>query len=67
MPLDLTFTDRKQHDNDCFSTTAEVIGWIGRTWSASCPYNNDAFLMQITTLIIGMLFSLNTGWTGVSA
>ncbi|KAL1618954.1 hypothetical protein SLS56_010325 [Neofusicoccum ribis] len=34
----------------------EVIGWIGRTWSASCPYNNDAFLMQITTLIIAPTF-----------
>ncbi|KAH7063679.1 RTA1 like protein-domain-containing protein [Macrophomina phaseolina] len=34
----------------------EVIGWVGRTWSASCPYNNDAFLMQITTLIIAPTF-----------
>jgi hypothetical protein len=33
--------------------TAEVIGWAGRTWSAECPYNTNAFLMQITTLIIG--------------
>ncbi|KAL4810512.1 RTA1 like protein-domain-containing protein [Aspergillus unguis] len=31
----------------------EVIGWAGRTWSAECPYNTNAFLMQITTLIIG--------------
>lgn len=31
----------------------EVIGWAGRTWSAVCPYNNNAFLMQISTLIIG--------------
>ncbi|KAK3947587.1 RTA1 like protein-domain-containing protein [Pseudoneurospora amorphoporcata] len=34
----------------------EVIGWAGRTWSAKCPYNNDAFLMQITTLIIAPTF-----------
>ena len=32
---------------------AEVIGWAGRTWSSACPYNNNAFLMQISTLIIG--------------
>lgn len=31
----------------------EVIGWAGRTWSAACPYNNEAFLIQISTLIIG--------------
>ena len=31
----------------------EVIGWAGRLWSAKCPYNNNAFLMQISTLIIG--------------
>jgi hypothetical protein len=31
----------------------EVIGWAGRTWSAECPYNSTAFLMQISTLIIG--------------
>ncbi|CAJ0538696.1 Ff.00g066820.m01.CDS01 [Fusarium sp. VM40] len=30
----------------------ELIGWAGRTWSSECPYNGDAFLMQITTLII---------------
>ncbi|KAL4979236.1 RTA1 like protein-domain-containing protein [Aspergillus desertorum] len=34
----------------------EVIGWAGRTWSAECPYNTDAFLMQITTLIIAPTF-----------
>ncbi|KAK3493884.1 RTA1 like protein-domain-containing protein [Neurospora crassa] len=34
----------------------EAIGWAGRTWSAKCPYNNDAFLMQITTLIIAPTF-----------
>lgn len=31
----------------------EVIGWAGRTWSSKCPYNSTAFLMQISTLIIG--------------
>ncbi|KAL4953824.1 RTA1 like protein-domain-containing protein [Aspergillus filifer] len=34
----------------------EVIGWAGRTWSAECPYNGQAFLMQITTLIIAPTF-----------
>ncbi|KAL4743417.1 RTA1 like protein-domain-containing protein [Aspergillus similis] len=34
----------------------EVIGWAGRTWSAECPYNTNAFLMQITTLIIAPTF-----------
>ncbi|KAJ9148589.1 RTA1-domain-containing protein [Pleurostoma richardsiae] len=34
----------------------ELIGWAGRTWSAKCPYNNDAFIMQITTLIIAPVF-----------
>ncbi|OJD34052.1 rta1 domain protein [Diplodia corticola] len=34
----------------------EVIGWTGRTWSALCPYNTAAFLMQITTLIIAPTF-----------
>jgi RTA1 like protein len=47
--------------------TVEIIGWAGRTWSAKCPYNNNAFLMQISTLIIGMKYipwlSLRTrGW-----
>lgn len=31
----------------------ELLGWAARTWSAECPYNLNAFLMQITTLIIG--------------
>ncbi|KAF7164071.1 hypothetical protein CNMCM5623_008790 [Aspergillus felis] len=31
----------------------EVLGWAARTWSAQCPYNMTAFLMQISTLIIG--------------
>ncbi|RKL18161.1 hypothetical protein BFJ72_g15247 [Fusarium proliferatum] len=35
---------------------AETIGWAGRTWSSECPYNNNAFLMQITTLIIAPTF-----------
>ncbi|KAH7240417.1 RTA1 like protein-domain-containing protein [Fusarium solani] len=34
----------------------ELIGWAGRTWSSKCPYNGDAFLMQITTLIIAPTF-----------
>ncbi|CAI7655947.1 unnamed protein product [Penicillium manginii] len=34
----------------------EVIGWAGRTWSAECPYNSTAFLMQISTLIIAPTF-----------
>ncbi|KXG48802.1 RTA-like protein [Penicillium griseofulvum] len=34
----------------------EVIGWAGRTWSAKCPYNSVAFLMQISTLIIAPTF-----------
>lgn len=38
------------------SSAAEAIGWAGRTWNAKCPYNHDAFLMQITTLIIAPTF-----------
>lgn len=34
----------------------ELIGWAGRTWAAECPYNQNAFLIQITTLIIGPVF-----------
>lgn len=34
----------------------ELIGWVGRTWSAACPYNENAFLIQITTLIIAPVF-----------
>jgi len=34
----------------------EVLGWAGRTWSAECPYNSEAFLMQISTLIIAPTF-----------
>lgn len=32
----------------------EIVGWAGRAWSSQCPYNSTAFLMQISTLIIGM-------------
>ncbi len=35
---------------------AEAIGWAARTWSARCPYNHTAFLMQITILIIAPTF-----------
>ncbi|TIA28363.1 RTA1-domain-containing protein [Aureobasidium pullulans] len=31
----------------------EVLGWAARSWSNECPYNANAFLMQICTLIIG--------------
>ncbi|CAL00643.1 sphingoid long-chain base transporter RSB1 [Aspergillus awamori] len=34
----------------------EVLGWAARTWSAECPYNGTAFLMQISTLIIAPTF-----------
>ncbi|KAK4167971.1 RTA1 like protein-domain-containing protein [Cladorrhinum sp. PSN259] len=34
----------------------ELLGWVGRTWSATCPYNQNAFLMQITTLILAPTF-----------
>lgn len=40
---------------------AELIGWAGRLWSAECPYNGNAFLMQITTLIIGRKTDRHTG------
>lgn len=36
--------------------TAELIGWASRTWAAKCPYNRDAFLSQIVTLIIAPVF-----------
>ncbi|GAT26796.1 RTA1 domain protein [Aspergillus luchuensis] len=36
--------------------TAEILGWAARTWSAECPYNGTAFLMQISTLIIAPTF-----------
>lgn len=34
----------------------ELVGWIGRTWSNKCPYNKIAFLLQITTLVVGPIF-----------
>ncbi|KAH8773657.1 RTA1 like protein-domain-containing protein [Diaporthe sp. PMI_573] len=34
----------------------ELIGWASRTWAAKCPYNRDAFLSQIVTLIIAPVF-----------
>ncbi|KAJ6182599.1 hypothetical protein N7485_001241 [Penicillium canescens] len=34
----------------------ELIGWAGRTWSSDCPYNSTAFMIQISTLIIGPTF-----------
>ncbi|RVD83642.1 uncharacterized protein DFL_005422 [Arthrobotrys flagrans] len=42
----------------CFAigTISEVIGWGGRLWSSSCPYNDNAFLMQISTLIFAPAF-----------
>lgn len=39
-----------------FFLTAELLGWTGRTWSSQCPYNETAFLLQITTLIIAPTF-----------
>lgn len=32
------------------------MGWAGRTWSHQCPYNLNAFLMQITMLVIAPTF-----------
>jgi len=34
----------------------ETIGWAGRTWSHSCPYQTTPYLLQITTLIIAPTF-----------
>ncbi|KAH7011082.1 RTA1 like protein-domain-containing protein [Ilyonectria destructans] len=49
---------KRQWTSLAFSAGAltELIGWAGRTWSSECPYNGDAFLMQITTLIIAPTF-----------
>jgi hypothetical protein len=33
-----------------------LLGWAGRTWSSQCPSNLNAFLLQITTLIIAPAF-----------
>jgi hypothetical protein len=47
-------TPNPNYRNETLTTaTVEVIGWAGRTWSSKCPYNSTAFLMQISTLIIG--------------
>ncbi|KAJ5151172.1 RTA1-domain-containing protein [Penicillium canariense] len=35
---------------------AELLGWAGRLWSAECPYNSTAFMIQIATLIIAPVF-----------
>ncbi|PTU21720.1 hypothetical protein P175DRAFT_0500602 [Aspergillus ochraceoroseus IBT 24754] len=35
---------------------SEILGWAARTWSAECPYNSTAFLIQISTLIIAPTF-----------
>ncbi|EKV07240.1 RTA1 like protein [Penicillium digitatum] len=52
------FTWKRQWWASVFSVgcLVEVIGWAGRTWSAKCPYNDTAFLMQICTLIIAPTF-----------
>ena len=34
----------------------ELLGWIARLWSSRCPYNNTAFVMQISVLIIAPCF-----------
>ncbi|CRG85911.1 putative protein C17G6,02c [Talaromyces islandicus] len=34
----------------------ELLGWAARAWSAQCPYQMTAFLMQISTLIIAPTF-----------
>lgn len=52
------FARRKRWTSLVFAIGAltETIGWAGRTWSSECPYNSDAFLMQITTLIMAPTF-----------
>ena len=32
---------------------AEIMGWAARLYNHYCPYNSDAFTMQIAILIIG--------------
>ncbi|OJJ51641.1 hypothetical protein ASPZODRAFT_442865 [Penicilliopsis zonata CBS 506.65] len=34
----------------------ELLGWAARTWAAECPYNPNAFMMQIAILIIAPTF-----------
>lgn len=36
--------------------TAELIGWAARAYNGKCPYNRDAFMSQIVTLIIAPVF-----------
>ena len=38
------------------SALIELTGWVGRAWSAKCPYNKTAFLVQITTLVVAPIF-----------
>ena len=33
----------------------ELMGWAARLYAHSCPYNNQAFMLQIAILIIGKL------------
>jgi hypothetical protein len=48
---------------------AELIGWGGRTWSSQCPYQSTPFLMQISTLIFGMLIPhlMDSEFSNISA
>ena len=41
------------HSATTNTATVELLGWAGRTWSSECPYNSTAFMIQISTLIIG--------------
>ena len=34
----------------------ETMGWAARLYSHHCPYNHNAFVMQISILILGKLF-----------
>lgn len=62
----LSFLIARRDGADIVSTIAEIIGWAGRTWSAQCPYNMNAFLMQISTLIIGETFPVTIASLGSS-
>ncbi|KAF7585440.1 hypothetical protein BBP40_010899 [Aspergillus hancockii] len=33
---------------------SEILGWAARIWSAECPYERIPFLMQFSTLILGI-------------
>ncbi|KAH7136368.1 RTA1 like protein-domain-containing protein [Dactylonectria macrodidyma] len=54
----IQFARKRRWTSFAFAAGAmtELIGWAGRTWSSECPYNGNAFLMQITTLIIAPTF-----------